>query len=70
MIGAGEAAEGGRRVHRAIFIGGDDQAELLGRVRDLLALHRAQGRWGEEVATFAGFAILTVVRLIKAEPEL
>ena len=48
--------EKGRRVHRAIYVGGDDQPELLDRVRRLLELYRAQGRWGEEVAAFARFA--------------
>ena len=47
---------GGRRVHRAIYVGGDDQPELLERARRLLELYRAQGRWGEEVAAFARFA--------------
>ena len=47
---------GGRRVHRAIYVGGDDQPELLERTRRLLELYRAQGRWGEEVAAFARFA--------------
>ena len=47
---------GGRRVHRAIYVGGDDQPELLERARRLLELYRAQGRWGEEVASFARFA--------------
>ena len=47
---------GGRRVHRAIYVGGDDQPELLERARQLLELYRAQGRWGEEVAAFARFA--------------
>ena len=48
--------EGGRRVHRAIYVGGDDQPELLERARRLLELYRAQGRRGEEVAAFARFA--------------
>ena len=48
--------EGSRRVHRAIYVGGDDQPELLERARRLLELYRAQGRWGEEVAAFARFA--------------
>ena len=47
---------GGRRVHRAIYVGGDDQPELLERARRLLEVYRAQGRWGEEVAAFARFA--------------
>ena len=45
---------GGRRVHRAIYVG--DQPELLERACRLLELYRAQGRWGEEVAAFARFA--------------
>jgi hypothetical protein len=45
---------GGRRVHRAVYIG--NQPELLARARRLLELYRAQGRWGEEVAAFARFA--------------
>ena len=48
--------EGGRRVHRAIYVGGDDQPELLERARRLLEVYRAQGRWGQEVAAFARFA--------------
>ena len=47
---------GGRRVHRAIYVGGDDQPELLERARRLLEVYRAQGRWGQEVAAFARFA--------------
>ena len=46
--------EGGRRVHKAVYIG--NQPELLERARRLLELYRAQGRWGEEVAAFARFA--------------
>ena len=45
---------GGRRVHRAVYIG--NQPELLERARRLLELYRAQGRWGQEVAAFARFA--------------
>jgi hypothetical protein len=48
--------DAGRRVHRAVYIGGDDQPELLESARRLLELYRAQGRWGKEVAAFARFA--------------
>ena len=46
--------EGGRRVHKAVYLG--DRPELLERARRLLELYRAQGRRGEEVAAFARFA--------------
>jgi hypothetical protein len=46
--------EGGRRVHKAVYLG--SQPELLERARRLLELYRAQGRRGEEVAAFARFA--------------
>ena len=59
--------EGGRRVHRAIYVGGDDQPELLERARRLLELYRAQGRWGEEVAAFARFAA-SVIGLARRLP--
>ena len=45
---------GGRRVHRAVYIG--NQPELLERARRQLELCRAQGRREEEVAAFARFA--------------
>jgi hypothetical protein len=51
---------GGRRVHRSIYVGGDDQPELLGRACRLLELYRAQGRWAGEVAAFARFAVAFV----------
>jgi hypothetical protein len=47
---------GGRRVHRSIYVGGDDQPELLDRARRLLEQYRAQGRWAGEVAAFARLA--------------
>lgn len=43
----------GRRVHRSIFIGGDDRPELLGLARGLLGRYREQHRRVEEAAACA-----------------
>ncbi len=49
------AEEGGRKVHRTIYIGGEDQRELLRRVRPLLERCRAQG---QEAGNIGGFVQL------------
>ena len=46
----------GRRVHRSIYLGGDDQPELLRRARLLLQEYRSRAGWAKEIATYAQFA--------------
>ena len=48
--------EEGRRVHKSIYVGGDDVPELLDRVGHLLEEYRLQGRWAEEVEGYARIA--------------
>ena len=47
---------GGRRVHRAIYVGGDEVPELLERTRSLLEGYRLPRRWAEEVQGYARLA--------------
>jgi hypothetical protein len=49
-------AQGGRPVHRSIFIGGDELPELLERTRSLLEEYRLPQRWAEEVDASARLA--------------
>ncbi len=55
--------EGGRRVQKSIYVGGDDQPELLFRARALLARYRARSGWADEIAQFARWASLARVSL-------
>ena len=48
--------EGGRRAHKAIYIGGDDVPELIERTRSLLEECRRIGRWADEVERYARMA--------------
>ena len=48
--------EDGRKVHRAVYVGGDDQPELLERARGELEKYRARARWPGEVAAYARLA--------------
>lgn len=48
--------EGGRRVHRSVYVGGDDVPELIERARSLLEEYRRTGRWAEEVEGYARLA--------------
>ena len=41
---------GGQRVQRAIYLGGDDQMELVTRARDLLDYLRLLGRFHQQLA--------------------
>ncbi|MDG3005475.1 hypothetical protein [Paludisphaera mucosa] len=45
--------EGGRCVHKSIYVGGDKASELIERVRRLLEWHRVQGKWASEVEAHA-----------------
>jgi len=47
---------GGRRVHRSIYIGGDDVPELIERARSLLEEYHRTGRWEYEVEHYARMA--------------
>jgi hypothetical protein len=49
--------QGGRRIHRNIYITADDRPELWRRTRDWLNRCRAQGRWADEVACYARLAV-------------
>ncbi|MEO6808904.1 MAG: hypothetical protein ABI353_07310 [Isosphaeraceae bacterium] len=48
--------EGGRRVQKSIYIGGDDVPELIERARSLLEEYRRTGRWADEVERYARLA--------------
>ena len=49
--------QGGRRIHRNIYITADDRPELRRRTRDWLDRCRAQGGRAEEVACHARLAV-------------
>ncbi len=48
--------EGGRRVHKAIYIGNNDVPELIERACALLEEYRRMGRWADEVEGYARLA--------------
>ncbi len=50
------AMEGGRRVQKAIYIGGDEVPELIERTASLLEEYRRMGRWADEVEGYARLA--------------
>ncbi len=50
------AEEGGRRVHKSVYIGGDDMPELIEQARSLLEEYRGTGRWADEVERYARMA--------------
>lgn len=47
---------GARRVHRSVYVGGDDVPELIERAGALLEGYRRMGRWADEVEGYAGLA--------------
>jgi hypothetical protein len=49
-------AQGGRQIHRSIFVGGDELPELLERTRSLLVGYRLPRRWAEDVQGYARLA--------------
>jgi hypothetical protein len=61
-------AQGGRTIHRSIFIGGDELPELLERTRSLLEGYRLPRRWAEDVQGYARLAARagTLVRRLAA----
>ena len=48
--------EGGRRVHKSIYIGGDEVPELIERARLRLEEYRRAARWADEVEGYARLA--------------
>ena len=50
------AGEGGRRVHKSIYVGNDDRPELLRRARRLLDRYRERRRWPEQLAAYVRLA--------------
>ena len=48
--------EGGKRVHRSIYIGGDEVPELIERTRLQLEEYRRAARWADEVEGYARIA--------------
>lgn len=48
--------DGGKQKQRAIYIGGDDQPELLRRARKLLKNYQEQTHWPKEIAHYAKVA--------------
>lgn len=50
------STEASCRRYRSIYLGGDDQPELLHRARELLACLRAEGNRAREVAAYARLA--------------
>ena len=61
--------EGGRRVHKAIYVGGDDVPELIERTRLQLEEYRRAARWADEVEAYAKLAAKAgnIARLLAAE---
>jgi hypothetical protein len=60
----------GRSVCRSIYIGGDDQPELLARTRELLKHYRERATWAKEIATYSrlvAVANATLKRLSRRE---
>jgi len=47
---------GGGRVHRTIYVGGDDQPHVLDRARQLLESYRVLGRWADNLDTYVRLA--------------
>jgi len=60
--------DNGRTVQRSLYVGTEDQAELVQRVRELLRRYRAPGRWPKEVAAFARFAASAHAALKRSLP--
>ncbi len=60
--------EGGKRVHRSIYIGGDEVPGLIERTRLQLEEYRRAARWAEEVEGFARVAARAggIARLLAA----
>jgi hypothetical protein len=61
--------EQGRTVQRSVYLGGDDQPELLGRARDFLRQCRAQALWPGEVAASARMAAAIRTTLRRLHPR-
>jgi hypothetical protein len=59
----------GRTVQRSVYLGGDDQPELLGRARDFLRQCRAQALWPGEVAASARMAAAIRTTLRRLHPR-
>lgn len=60
----------GRRVHRSIYVGGGDQPELLGRVRNWLDHCRVNGRVAREVESYAKVAAAACAVVRRLRPNI
>ena len=58
-------AESGRRIQKAIYIGSDQQTEILARARQLLARYRSRADWAREIVQSARWAALAAAKLRK-----
>ncbi len=58
--------EGGKRVHRSIYVAGDELPELIQRTRRWLEDCRTSARWADEVEAYARLAARTggIARLL------
>jgi len=60
----------GRRVHRSLYVGGDDQAELLARTQRWLDYCRVKGRVADDVAGYARLAAAASGAVRRLHPSL
>jgi hypothetical protein len=59
----------GRTVQRSIYLGGDDQPELLRHAQDLLRRCRERARWSRELAASARMAAAIRTTLRRLHPR-
>ena len=60
----------GRRAHRSVYVGGDDQPELLRRTQRWLDHCRVRGRVADDVAGYARLATAACGAVRKLHPSL
>ena len=60
----------GAKVHRSVYVGGDDQPELLARTRRWLDLCRVSGRVAADVAGYARLAAAACGVIRRLHPSL
>jgi hypothetical protein len=60
----------GRKVHRSVYVGGDDRPELLARTRRWLDHCRVKGRVADDVAGYARLAAAACGAVRRLHPSL
>ena len=69
VVRFGDVADG-KTVHRSVYIGGDDQPELLARTQRWLDHCRVKGRVADDVAGYAGLAAAACGAVRRLHPSL